>query len=132
MESITNSDRKEELLVAERAAEWLSRLKTAGPQERAAFVRWLKESRLHVREVLLATTWDTLLVHVDPRCAIDIQDLINASGNVVPVRPGAASATPARSTPAAPKPRRWPWIVSFGATAAAVLLIVAMNVLNPH
>jgi transmembrane sensor len=132
MESITNSDRKEELLVAERAAEWLSRLKTAGPQERAAFVRWLKESRLHVREVLLATTWDTLLVHVDPRCAIDIQDLINASANVVPVRPGANSAAPAKPTATAPKRRRWPWIVSFSATAATVLLIVAMHVLNPH
>ena len=120
---MTNSNREEELLIAERAAEWLARLNTAGPQERSAFLEWLKESRQHVREVLLATTWDTLLTHVDPDHRVDLQQLITkSSANVVPVRPGDFVV---RVTDAQPRRwARWPWLAGFGAVAAALALLV--------
>src|SRR5688500_735524 len=90
---MTNLNREEELLVAERAAEWLSRLRTGSAQDRAEFWNWLKESRQHVREVLLATTWDTVLSHLDPDHRVDVQQLITkSSANVVAARPNDSSA----------------------------------------
>lgn len=46
----------EKSLIAERAAEWLEQLEHAGPDERARFVKWLKESPQHGWEILLATS----------------------------------------------------------------------------
>jgi transmembrane sensor len=71
-----SAHREEELLVAERAADWLRRLKTADGAERAAFVAWLRESPRHVREILLATTWDKVLDAVDPQRRVDLDALI--------------------------------------------------------
>ncbi|MGH8176118.1 MAG: FecR family protein [Steroidobacter sp.] len=86
MDNRGNAD-YEELLVAERAAEWLDRLKTAGPRERAAFMQWLKESPGHIREMLLAAACDAALRNIDPRRRIDLEQLRSASAqNVVPVR----------------------------------------------
>lgn len=111
----------EELLVAERAAEWLERLKEAGPYERAEFNRWLRESPRHVREILLATTWDSALGNMDPDRRIDVERLIaEASVNVVPVRSSHSQTVHGRGVPS------WPWTVSLGfgcaALAAAVIL----------
>lgn len=39
---------------AENAAVWLVRLDTAGPQELAEFWHWLRQSPLHVQEMLAA------------------------------------------------------------------------------
>lgn len=123
---MTNLNREEELLVAERAAEWLSRLRTAGAQERAEFFGWLKESRQHVREVLLATTWDTLLSHLDPDHRVDVEQLMaKSSTNVVPARPGNNSS--AANVAANVQTRhwaRWPWLMSFAAVAAVLAVIV--------
>lgn len=57
----------EDRLVAEQAAEWLCRLRSADLEEQAAFVRWLKKSPRHVREMLIAMTWDRVLRGVDWR-----------------------------------------------------------------
>lgn len=35
----------EKSLIAERAAEWLEQLEQAGPEERARFVKWLRNHR---------------------------------------------------------------------------------------
>lgn len=51
----------EEALLAERAAEWVHRLPNASPQQQAEFFRWLKQSPKHVREMLLAMSWDEWL-----------------------------------------------------------------------
>ncbi len=56
----------ENVLLAERAAEWLHRLPNADTQQRKHFVRWLKESPKHVREMLLAMRCDELLRSTRP------------------------------------------------------------------
>lgn len=122
---MTNLNREEELLVAERAAEWLSRLKTGSAQDRAEFWNWLKESRQHVREVLLATTWDSVLSHLDPDHRIDVQQLITkSSANVVAARPNNNSAAKMAANVQPRRRARWPWFVSFGAVALSLAVIV--------
>jgi ferric-dicitrate binding protein FerR (iron transport regulator) len=54
-------DYEEDLAVAERAAEWLIRLQDSTPAERKAFMCWLQQSPLHVREFLLVTACHGLL-----------------------------------------------------------------------
>jgi transmembrane sensor len=62
----------------ERADEWFERLKHShDPTDRAATVAWLKESPLHVREMLLTMAWDRLLDRMlDPGREIDIEVLM--------------------------------------------------------
>lgn len=80
-------NREEDLLVAERAAEWLERMKAPEPHERAAFSNWLKESPRNAREILLAMAWDVALDQMDPNHEIDLDELMaRMSANVVPVR----------------------------------------------
>jgi ferric-dicitrate binding protein FerR (iron transport regulator) len=50
-----------ELQEAQEAMEWLYRLKHADQQERSVFLLWLRRSPQHVRELLLAATWDLVL-----------------------------------------------------------------------
>src|SRR6266481_4318868 len=76
-----SAHREEELLVAERAADWLRRLDTADASERAAFVAWLKESPRHVREILLATTWDKVLDKLDSQRRVNLDALIAQGAN---------------------------------------------------
>lgn len=119
-----STNREEELLVAERAAEWLERLKSGEPQERAAFVHWLKESRRNVREMLLATAWDRVLGQLDPDRQIDIDELMNrASANVVAVRHVSRVADVPRWT-LWPSAFRASW--AFGIAATAVLTVVVL------
>jgi len=97
-----NAHREEELLMAERAADWLRRLETANPQECAAFVAWLKESPRHVREILLATTWDRVLNAIDREHRLDIDELsVRGSKDVVALNSGSSP----RSTRSAPQER---------------------------
>lgn len=82
MGEFMNSDRQQELLIAERAAQWLNQLKTretAGLAERLKFVKWMKQSPLHVRELLLATTWDALMRLLDMDRKISIEQLMEQS-----------------------------------------------------
>jgi transmembrane sensor len=117
-----NAHRQEELLVAERAADWLRRLKNADASERAAFMAWLKESPRHVREILLATTWDKVLDSLgDPRTA-DLDELASKTGaDVVPLNPtsnGVRREEPPRVTTPL---RRYP--LKAGLAAAATVLM---------
>jgi ferric-dicitrate binding protein FerR (iron transport regulator) len=50
-----------QLTMAEEAAQWLERLKSADLSERQQFWTWLLESPAHVREVLVANACDLLL-----------------------------------------------------------------------
>ena len=54
-----------ELREAKEAMEWLYRMSHADRQERSAFLLWLRHSPQHVREFLLAATWDVLLWELD-------------------------------------------------------------------
>ncbi len=128
MGELMNTNREEEQLVAERAAEWLERLKNAGPEERAEFFQWLKESRRNVREVLLATAWDALSNNVDPDHRVDIQALMEKSSeNVVRGRwkqPLLRRLRPDMTQAPLAQGARWPWIVSVGASLGVLAFLV--------
>jgi len=107
-----------EELIAREAASWVQRLKTATPKEQAEFARWLRESRAHVREMLLATSWATVLQHLGHEHRVDVARVKAAAANVVSVAPD-RSTTPKGRTPA----RRWPWLAAM---AASVTLTAAV------
>lgn len=72
---MTSGDR-DELLLAQWTTEWLHRLRGDNAADRAAFVEWLRASPLHVREVLLAMTWEHVLNDfLDPDRDWDIERL---------------------------------------------------------
>ena len=128
-----NADHMEELLLAERAAEWLHRLRTGGPREQVAFTRWLKKSPRHVRETLLATTWDKLLRHTDPDHQIDVGALAaQSSGNVIPmqtVRPDEAGGLHGHSTSSTRNRRLWKIAAAFSMVTLAALLTLMLKAL---
>lgn len=106
-------------VLATEAAAWIERLKDAGPQERAEFARWLRQSPAHVRETLLATSWRVVLQHMGQERGFDIERYrAAASSNIIGLQPRE------------PAPRRspalsWPWLAAVGlsiAITAAVLL----------
>lgn len=47
--------------VAEEASQWLLRLQSATAEERTEFFQWLKQSPVHVREILLAVSVEELI-----------------------------------------------------------------------
>jgi len=108
-----------EEIAAREAASWVERLKTATPKEHAEFARWLRESRAHVREMLLATSWETVLHHLRHERKVDIARLRAASANVVTV----SSARPA-SLPARALALRWPWLAAVGVSVAVVAAVL--------
>ena len=67
-----DTERREELLAAEIAADWLQRLRNGGPAVRAEFARWLRESPRHIRDILLATASEHVLGHMKDYCRIDV------------------------------------------------------------
>lgn len=124
-------NREEALVVAERAAEWLERIKSE-QYDKAEFLRWLKQSPVHIREILLATTWDQAFEHaLDPEHKIDIEELRALAGdNVVTLgsdtsrQTATAAVTPAKSSNALNlRPEKFAskrWLV--GMSAAACLM----------
>lgn len=78
-----NAHHKEVRLLAEQAAEWLYRLETADLEEKTTFVRWLRQSPLHVREILIAAAWNDVLRGADPNHLRDIDALATKGANVI-------------------------------------------------
>ena len=134
--------------VAERAALWCSQLPDASLTLRREFVRWLKQSPLHVREMLLANALDMELGRYDPERKIDLDAFFTrAANNVTPLAadkreaisgpmveadhaPGAVTHSDenaAATEPAAEaKPRSWKsssWLIGIAA-AASILAVV--------
>lgn len=72
----------EKSLIAERAADWLEQLEHAGPEERARFVKWLKESPQHGWETLLAKSCDTVLAQLLKEADIAVADIQRQVSNV--------------------------------------------------
>src|SRR5687768_14610929 len=111
----------EQSVVAERAAEWLTRLKTGGTQEKRSFVRWLRRSPEHAGEMLLATSTDIVLRQFFRGKKIDaLQEF--AVGNPVIELATAESQAPRLHRSRA----RWPWVagLSVGMAAAVTAFIV--------
>ena len=118
----------EKLLLAERAAEWLIRLETATPAERAEFWEWVTQSPLHVKEMIAASVIDAELHRLMRGGSIDVNKYIEKANNVraigdrartdeaLPTDDGELVPPPAASG----RPRRARWI----ATAAAMLVVV--------
>jgi transmembrane sensor len=131
---ILKVNREEAVIIAERAHEWLDRLERShDPNDRAEFMAWLKESPLHVREVLNATTFDAMLPHIlDPEHKQDIEALARQK-NVVPLSSGAGQDMgPATVKPRTMRDRRLGWSSLIGLAAAACLAIaVAMYWSHP-
>lgn len=93
------TSRREEWLAFE-AAEWVDRIQRADSSDEDAFLVYLQESPRNVQELLLAQAWDDELERLlDPERQIDVDALIQAAGNVVPLAPmPVSSAEVATST----------------------------------
>lgn len=114
---------REQLLRAERAAEWALRLRRGGVEDRKAFARWLRQSPQHVEDMLREAELDFVLTHVDPRRKIDIDALMaKHRRNVVTIRPGTVPPVWRRSDGPAHRRldvRRWGTITALGAALCA-------------
>ena len=107
-------------LIAQRASEWHQVLESADEAQRAAFVAWLKESPLHLREYLEIVYADRVLDHIDAQRLVDVDALIaQASPNVVAFGDRATS-------PVAQQPRSRRWML--GAAAAAIVALCVISV----
>jgi transmembrane sensor len=102
-----------EYLQAQRASAWIEALPDAGPKQRSEFVAWLKESPLHVREVLLALAVDRALERLDAGRVRDIESLLAQVNRQVVGFP----QQPVQAVSLRPKARALRW----GALAAGVI-----------
>ncbi|HEX7012095.1 MAG TPA: FecR domain-containing protein [Steroidobacteraceae bacterium] len=122
------------LPVAEQAAEWLQRLEQGGtPRDRAEFVQWLKESRGHVREVLLAAATDRVLGHLDPKQQKDLDLLVSAaSAACVPIERNLEQGS--KREPSGRRVlRRLTWAAAAGFVVAALGIALFAGIrLNGH
>lgn len=116
-----------EELLAREAAHWVRRLKNASPKEQAEFARWLRESRAHVRELLLATSWDVILHHLGHERPVDVTKLRAACANVISVKESPVTPTPKRVLAL-----RWPWFIAVATslTITAAVLLGALPLLR--
>lgn len=88
MGEFMSPERQHDYIIAEISARWYGRLNNAGYSDRKEFVRWLKRSPVHVREMLFATMLDELLTHCDSKRRFNILDLLKkGNSNVEPLRP---------------------------------------------
>jgi transmembrane sensor len=63
-------------LLAQRAAEWIETLRTGNERDRAAFVEWLRQSKLHVEQYLEMVAIDQELQRLDPAPGEDVEELL--------------------------------------------------------
>lgn len=122
-------DRTGALIVAERANLWLDRLeRSQDPNDHAEFIAWLKESPLHVREVLSATTFDALLPAIlESDHKLNIDELLKrATTNVVPLGSyeKKSPAVPAKDQIPTARSRRSHLAASFAAGIATALIVM--------
>lgn len=124
----------EKLLVAEQAAEWLIRLKSATPRERDEFSTWIRQSPVNLGEVLAAQVCEIELHHLFREKCIDVDALLESASNVHDI--GTREEAMQEEQPASyqnatrwvggsgelPRPRR----VMAAATIAVAFLFAAM------
>lgn len=96
------TSRREEWLAYE-AAEWVDRIQRADSSDQEAFLEYLQDSPRNVQELLLAQAWDDELGRLlDPERQIDVDALIEAAGNVVPLTPIPVSSAEVSTITSAP------------------------------
>ena len=136
-----NTERQHEQLLAEKAAKLLHDVQQGSAKEGTTFVRWLKQSPVHAREILLATAWEHILDRaLDPERRHNIDQLmLKARSNVTPifvgvreadleqVREDAPAAAEVAAVAAAPDAAvagpvsKSRWFVGFAAAATVLL-----------
>ena len=116
-ENIENPKRQIELLHAQQASAWVQILLDPTAEQRAEFVKWLKDSPRNVRDLLFMLTIEQALDHLDAGRLRDIELLLaQIDGRVVPL----TRAQP--RVPAREKNARTRWPRSWIAAAASVLV----------
>jgi transmembrane sensor len=122
-------------LMAQRASEWLETLRHANETERAAFIDWLRESKLHVQEFLEISAVDRELSRLDPGHEEDVEALISQIAPGV-VRMERQQRTSRAENAARLHNGRWMRFATLAAGIAALaLLLVMLKVAfftNPH
>jgi transmembrane sensor len=114
-----NHQRNEVLIVATQAANWLHIMQTKDLRDDAGFLRWLRESPLHVKEYLLAYRMDEKLKAMDPERRIDVEAILaELSPNVLPI--GIHMSAPVDVVPRR-KANRW------GMAVAACAAVIALG-----
>lgn len=113
--------KRQERLAVE-AAEWVAREAHTNPAEREEFNQWLSQSPAHVKEFLLASSWNNTLPHDLAECRIDTDRLLSGS-NVIHVQGRTAPIVRSRFHGS-----RWSRIalIGFGAAAAAAVALVTL------
>lgn len=117
-----NFEHQEKRTVAEQAAHWMLVLKTAGPQETAVFLKWLRASPLHMQEVLVASRMQEVMKSV-PSGSIDVNELIARA------KSQANASSIDASVPLPPtrrRPGRMGWILGAATGVAALAAVVVM------
>jgi transmembrane sensor len=110
-------------LLAQRAAEWIEILKTSNERDRAEFVQWLRQSKLHVEQYLELVAIDQEIRKLGAGRSEDVDALLaRIAPNVFPI-PGSAGADSVMSRP---MPRRQLWQTGGALAAAFALAIMAM------
>ncbi len=118
------TDRQDDLRIAEQAAEWAGTLDTAGPEQQAQFVAWLRQSSRHVEEFLLCSALYRELDGVDARRRQDIEQLMVQGGaNVVALGKPHLARPSAASAPKKALHSRWT-IATLAACAAGIAAVV--------
>lgn len=136
--NLRESDARRQL--ADQAAEWLFRLDDASPNEKRAFVRWLKSSKDAPDEVLLAKSTDIVLRQLLRDQPLDLADLgVGHQRNVTQIDTLQGSSTapsslhadeePAGERIDEPRPRRvgrraWTSIIGVGIAAALAVVLI--------
>jgi transmembrane sensor len=113
----------EDLAIVERAHEWYLGLPTAGPDERAAFVEWLKASPRNAEEFLIVRAVYYEFEGPAYGADIDVEALLaEHPGNVVPLDRGVATGTAALPDRADHRSsrKRLRWLLPATALAAVV------------
>lgn len=113
-----NRNNSLDYLHAQQASAWLETLRNAGPEQRAAFVAWLKESPRNVREILLMVAIDQTLERLDAQHLHDVKSLL-AQVDQQLIRFPASSIAVDRP---AQRARTWQWL---GAAASVLAISVA-------
>jgi len=128
---------QDEFSVARQAAQWLEILKTAGPVERTAFAKWVKESPAHLREFLLMTALEQEVRAIDPLRRRDIQAILaEPSVNVLHLNDGlekapSSTTTSTLSTNRKSRHKMMP-VAAIVAIAAIGLALAAVQLLGTH
>lgn len=113
--------------LANQAAEWLFRLEAASPEERRAFIRWLKSSKDAPDEVLLAKSTDILLRQLLRDRPIDLADFNLGTNNVTPLPVSPQPAIPGPDYSSKVRRGRWALVTSLGASIAAAIALLMIE-----